>query len=113
MVTVRQVAPEKELAFFKAVQTAFYHKNQDTHSLETYQSIAKAMDIDVLTFSTFFQSDAAKMATNADFQLSAAMGVRGFPSMVLKKGENYYLISNGYQEAASVLAKIKQVQAND
>ena len=111
VITVRQLAPEKELDFFKAIQTAFYHKNQDTHALETYQSIAKAMDIDVVTFSTFFQSDAAKMVTHADFQLSAAMGVRGFPSMVLKKGEEYHLVSNGYQEAANILAKIKQIQA--
>jgi protein-disulfide isomerase-like protein with CxxC motif len=45
----------------------------------------------------------------ADFEKAAAMGVRGFPTVVLKKGEEYILISNGYLEGERVA---KMVVAN-
>jgi len=102
VVVARALNPEKELTFFKAVQTAFYSLNQDTHNVKTYSAIAEELGMDKTDFEAKFQSDQFKELVKADYQLSAQLGIRGFPSMVLKKEGQYYLLSNGYLKAENL-----------
>lgn len=109
VVVVRQIDATKTLEFYKAVQTAFYRYNEDVHSIDTYLDIAQQMEIDTAQFRTLYESDAMKMATELDFGIAQQMGIRGFPSLVLKKGDEYHLISNGYQKASVILEKINSL----
>ena len=99
VVVARMIDPEKELDFFKAVQIAFYAEGKDTSDINTYLNIAKSLEIDSKKFEELFDSEEARYATKVDFQLSSEMGIRGFPSIVLKMGNQFYMISNGYREA--------------
>jgi len=38
---------------------------------------------------------------------SSEMGVRGFPTLVLQKGGEYHMITNGYQEADGLIESIE------
>lgn len=109
VVVMRELAPKHELAFFKEVQTAFYFGNKDMSTVETYTELATKYGVDAEKFTSLFISEKMKNAVRADFEKSSAMGVRGFPTMVLKKGEAYILISNGYLEGDKV---VKMVEAN-
>ncbi len=103
---VRDLAPEKELAFFKAIQTAFYYENKNTGAIDTYLDICKKMDINPKAFLTAFDSDKMKNAVREDFTVSAEMGVRGFPTVILKKDGKYIMIANGYTTAENVMQKV-------
>lgn len=107
VLVVRKLAPEKELAFFSAVQTAFYKDNKNTTDIQTYLDIAKSFDIDEKAFQKEYESEAMKQASRDDFATSGEMGIRGFPSMVLKKGDQLYLISNGYTKAAKIIETVR------
>lgn len=109
VVVMRELAPKHELAFFKDIQTAFYFGNKNMGEVATYLELAKKYKVDTVKFKTLFESEKMKNAVRADFERAAAMGVRGFPTMVLKKDDQYFLISNGYLEADKV---IKQVEGN-
>ncbi len=97
VVVARMIDPEKEYAFFKAVQMAFYSLNKNTNELATYLDIASELGLNVKRFEELFNSEEARYYTNADFQLSAEMGIKGFPSTVIKKGKEFILLSNGYR----------------
>lgn len=107
---VRDIAPDKEFAFFKAVQYGFYQKNEDPKKVDFYQSICKDMGIDFVDFSSKFLSDTYKQLVREDFAASAEMGVRGFPSIVLKKEDKLYLIASGYAEFEQMKARIHSVK---
>ncbi|MFK7934508.1 MAG: DsbA family protein [Saprospiraceae bacterium] len=108
VVVARELAPAKEWAFFKKVQAAFYYENQNTSDLATYLPIAKELGIDEKRFAELFQSDAMKQKTRADFTASAEMGVRGFPTVVLQKDGQLYLIANGYTEAENIVKAVRR-----
>lgn len=112
VVVVRMMDPSKEMEFFKAVQTAFYRDNHDTNKIATYMALAVAHELDPEKFKSLFESDAAKLATKADFQLSAEMGIKGFPSLVIKKGDEFFMLSNGYQELKNLEAVYKNITAS-
>ena len=104
---VRKLNPSKELEFFKTVQTAFYYENKNTADVQTYLAIAKKMDIDGAAFQKEFESDEMKALIRKDFEKSAEMGVRGFPSLILVHENKNISISNGYLPSEQVVQKIE------
>jgi len=109
VVVARMMNPEIEYAFFIAIQYAFYQDNRDTNKVDTFLEIADKFVLDKIEFERLFNSAQAKELTAADFQLSQEMGIRGFPSMVLKKNGEFTLISRGYQTAESIEQIIEKV----
>jgi putative protein-disulfide isomerase len=102
VVVARMMNPEIEFDFFKAVQMAFYRDNLNTNKIETYLPLADEFGLDREKYQDLFESTESKEYTKADFQLSQQMGVKGFPSMILKKEGKFTLIANGYQKAENI-----------
>jgi len=103
----RTIDPTITLSFFKAVQTAFYFANKSTHDINTYLNIAKQYNLDEEQFEKLFYSKKIIEKTQANFEKSAEMGVRGFPALILKEGDKLHLITNGYQKATKLIPIIK------
>lgn len=103
---IRDLASDKELEFFKEVQSAFYHQNKNTAVVETYLEICDKLKIDKKAFKTAFESNEMKAAVRADFTASAEMGVRGFPTVIMKKNGEFFLVANGYTTAEKVIQKV-------
>ncbi|MCH2232631.1 MAG: DsbA family protein [Crocinitomicaceae bacterium] len=108
-VVAREMNPEIEFEFFKEVQKAFYAQGKNTNELVTFITVASKLGLDVDEFQAKFNSDDMKRATVEDFQLSANLGIKGFPSLVLKKGEEFFLIANGYNEAKNIQPVIDKI----
>lgn len=104
--TIRELKPEVEFEFFKAIQKAFYFENKNTSDLTTYTDLSDQFGFEKTAFAEIFESAAMKVKVKKDFEKSATMGVRGFPTVILKKGEKVILISNGYAEAEQVIDKV-------
>ena len=113
VVTAGQIAPDKAYAFFEATQSAFYAKNKSTADINTYLGIAKELEIDESAFKSMFNSADATAATNQDFELAGQMGVRSFPTLILKKGEEYFLLAQGYQTSDVLIRGMNQLMSDD
>lgn len=106
-IIVRALCPGDEFKFFKELQSLFYFENKNMHLAETYFAAVEELGLSREEFVKHFESDFYKKEIKEDFQKSSAMGVRGFPTLLLQKGEELYLISNGFMESASVIGRIK------
>ncbi len=109
VVAVRQMDAQKEFEFFKSVQTLFYKENKNTNLVESYLPLVEEMGLDAETFKALFESDKGKEAVRADFVQSGEMGIRGFPTIVLQKGEEFFLIANGYAESEKLITWIEKM----
>ena len=97
VVAVRQLAPEKTYPFFKSLQEAFYASAVDITREENYSSFLEKHGIDEAAFKESFNAEGTKEAPYGDFSRSSALGVTGFPSVLLRKGEKMGLLSAGYR----------------
>jgi len=111
VVVAREMNPEIELDFFKAVQRAFYVDNKDMTSENTFTEIAKAFDLDTAVFKQKFNSEEARYNARSDFQHAAEMGIKGFPSVVVRHNGQLYLAANGYREAEDLLKVIANIES--
>ena len=57
---IRDLKPEKELEFYKAVQHAFYVQNSDPNKIDFYKSLCAQIDISFEIFKTLFESPGYK-----------------------------------------------------
>jgi len=110
VVVMRDLKPAKTLEFFKAVQKLFYKENKDTRNVMNYEALVSSYGVDFDMFKSKFLSEEYQAKTKEDFIYAQKMGIRGFPSMVMKVGAEYFLLSNGFAPAASISDKIKNMK---
>ncbi|MDH3648315.1 MAG: DsbA family protein [Saprospiraceae bacterium] len=109
VVVVRHMDPTKEFHFLKSVQYAFYRDNKNTNEVQTFLEIVDEIALDKNTFLDLFSSDAFKAKTMRDFQFSAQLGVRGYPTLLMKNDEGYHTLSMGYQTSEKILRRIENI----
>ncbi len=109
---VRKEHPEKALAFFKAIQKAFYLENQDTHDVNTYLSILQKMDLKIEDFESKFNSQESKKAVKQDFRRAGTLGVSSFPSIILRAGGMTTPIAVGFSTKDNMEERINKVLKN-
>ena len=108
-VVAREMKPEIEFPFFKAIQSRFYVHNDNTNNMETYLLLAEEFGLDKEEFKKQFESEEIKKKTQEDFSLSSQMGIKGFPSVIISQNGNLTLVSNGYMKAETLIENIKKV----
>lgn len=106
VVVVRWISPKQEMEFFKEVQKLFYQENKNLHLAESYFPVLEVLNIDKVAFQEKFESEIFKQNIKEDFTKSGAYGVRGFPTLILQKGADLFLISNGYAPSEEVIKKV-------
>lgn len=94
---MRNLAPEAEFDYFKSLQEAFYAENVDITDLDNCARLVTAFKIDGQAFLTEARSEKNYRETWNDFAAAQEMGIRGFPSIVLRRGEQLGLLTAGYQ----------------
>jgi len=109
VVAAREMNPAIEARFFELVQHYFYVQNDDPAELSFYRPICEKLGLDFDRFAELFQSEAIKKATMAEFQLNRQWGIRGYPTVLIRKGEQLYAIARGYAEFEQMWEAVEEV----
>lgn len=106
---VKDLKPEQALDFATSIQKAIYYDGFDWNSVDAYLPYIKDYDLDPEDFRRKFNEPYYLEKTLEDFKLAANFGATGFPSVILKKDDKYYLIAQGFIPFEQFDATIKQV----
>ncbi|MEL6667753.1 MAG: DsbA family protein [Bacteroidota bacterium] len=109
VVAARQLAPELESRFFELVQHRFYVLNDDPKEASFYAPICTELGIDFEQFTEIFASEQAKAMTVRDFQLNRSWGVRGYPTVIFRRGDEMVAIARGYAEFDRMWSAVEQL----
>ena len=97
VVTAIDMDKNKGLEFFKLVQEGLYFENKDPKDVAFYKPICDKLGLDFETFAQNFESNAMKTKTQDNFRRSAQLGVNSFPTILVQKDGQTYILSKGYQ----------------
>lgn len=109
VVTVQSIDHDKVLSFFKEVQKEFYLENRDPKLVEFYEGICTRLDIDFELFKSRFDTAEMKTATQKHFQRSQQIGVRSFPTILIKHQDQMHLVASGYSTFEKMKSKIDSI----
>ncbi len=109
VVTVGGLDPSKIFAMFKAIQSAFYAAGRDVTQTAVLAELAAGLGIDASAFLAAFDSDAARARTQAHFTQARKAGARGFPTLILQRGEQIDRIADGCLPLETVRAELDRL----
>ena len=89
--------PARAVAFAHAVQTALFCDGHDLNDAATYSQLLAPFKVAAADFQRLFTAPETARATQQGFAAVARIGVRGFPTSVLRLGEQGYVLARGYQ----------------
>ncbi len=97
VVTVGALNSDAVLAYFKSIQAAFYAEQKDVTREDVLLELLSEFDVDKDQFQSLFQSEEMRSRTLAHFQRTRKTGIKGFPTVILQKDNEYSLLTHGYQ----------------
>ncbi len=106
---VKDLKPEEALNFAASIQEAIYYDGFNWNSVEAYFPYLEQYDIDPEDFKQKFEDPIYKEKTLEDFKLAANFGVTGFPTVILKKDDKYYLIAQGFVPFEQLNATVEKI----
>ena len=92
----------RPLVYLAAVERAFYAENQDITREEVLADVAEFIGLARDAFVAVHREAEVADATRADFALAPALGIAGFPSVLLQRERELVLLTAGWQPFASL-----------
>ena len=96
VVAARNLAPDRVFEYNEALQDAFYHRSLDPTKLETFLTIAREQGLPEETFQTTFHTEEVHRETREDFDKARALGVHGFPTLLVRTNGSTRTITSGW-----------------
>jgi len=106
VVALGALRPEARFPYFKSIQSAFYTGQRDVTRAETLAALAAGHGVAAAEFLATFESPAARQATASQFQQTAQIGIRGFPTVVLQDDAGPVLLASGYRPLSELAPRI-------
>lgn len=97
IVAARRLDPAAALPFLARLHRGFYAEGKDVTDREVLADLAVAHGFDRDAFLDALDSQVTKQDTLADFAISRHLGVRGFPTLVGKNGNDLIALTIGYR----------------
>ncbi len=110
VVTLRELANERALEYFGAIQSAFYRDGRDVTHAGVLAELAGDFGATRADFDEAFFSDAVRAATQRDFQTVQRWGVQGFPTLLLAQEQQLFAIALGFSPVDELRANVRAVQ---
>ncbi len=111
IVAFRQITqePARTVAFAHAVQVALFRDGLDLNNAAAYDAILPSFGVSPAEFQRQWATPETARATQQEFAAVTRIGVQGFPTAVLRIGEQGYVLARGYQPYEQVRAGLEQL----
>lgn len=96
VVAARSLEPERVFEYNEALQDAFYRRGLDPTSTETFVTIARELGMSEGAFEALVHSEEAARETREDFETARALGVHGFPTVLVRVSGSTYVVARGW-----------------
>ena len=100
--------PDRVVAFAHRLQRAIYYDGIEPDNYDAYRPLATEAGLDADAFVALMQAPATLAATQAEFALSAELGVTGFPTVFVRTGEKWFVLAKGYTNFEILSARVQQ-----
>ena len=101
--TMREQSPDDTLRFHTRLQQAFYAEGIDITDRAVYSDLLDGFGVDTDKFMDLFGSNEMQKRAWQDFAEARSYGATGFPTLIIRDGEEYGIITRGYLDADRLL----------
>jgi putative protein-disulfide isomerase len=108
---VRRLAADVELDYFQALQAAFYADGRDITLTEVQVELAEGCGLDATAMVDALAAPDLALVTRADYLEARRLGVQGFPTLLLERGDTLLGICAGFKTPTGLMEVFDAVVA--
>lgn len=97
VVAMRELGTVPVLEWMSRLHRAFYVEGTDTTDPSVFPDLAAEFDVDPARFAQVFDAESTRVRTRQDFEEARSYGVTGFPTLLLRDGEQVGIVTRGYR----------------
>ena len=111
IVAFRQLTqdPARTVVFAHAVQQALFRDGHDLNQATTYLPLLEPFGVDAADFLSRWAAPETARTAQQEFAAVGRIGVQGFPTLVVRIGEQGYVLARGYQPYEQLRAGLEQL----
>ena len=94
---MNKLSPENALRFAGDLQSAIFRDGKDLNEWETYYELLNGYEVDKNSFKKEWESEGLKKQMSEEFDWCKKAGATGFPTLLLKLGDEMSLMTRGYR----------------
>ncbi len=113
MTLFRVLQTGRDIEFAATLQNALYRDGIDLNVDAHYGPLVEPYGVDPDEFVAHLNDAAIIDQTTQEFTLVAQMGINGFPSVIIEKGEELFLVARGYLPYDDLVANISRAVGED
>lgn len=106
VIAARKQSKESEEPMILAIQQAYYLQARNPSDSEVLIAIAGETGLDRAQFTLDLSAAQTQTALLQEIAFGRAIGVQGFPSLVLKRADGYQLLNYDYKDPQVVLKQL-------
>ena len=107
VLAAKHFGPQYEVKMIDRIQIAYYREARNPSDVETLCELAGEIGIDVQAFEAWMGGEACEAMLERDIQKTRALGVTGFPSLVLATDDGIAVIPHDYIDPLITLTAIE------
>lgn len=96
VVAMRELAPRETLRWLARLHRAFYVEGVDITDLSVFADLLDGFDVDRDEFVRVLHDEATAERTRQDFAEAQRLGALGFPTVLLRDGEDLGIVTRGF-----------------
>lgn len=96
VVAMRELSPPDTLRWFARVQRAFYAEGRDVTDLGVFPDLLEGFDVDPEKYAEVLHAEETRARTWEDFAQARRWGVMGFPTLLLRDGDDLAIVTRGF-----------------
>jgi putative protein-disulfide isomerase len=100
---MRELSPNETLRFHTRLQRAFYAEGIDITDRAIHPGLLDNFDVDADKFTQLLASEETRKRAWQDFAEARSYGATGFPTLIVRDGEEYGIVTRGYLPADRLL----------
>lgn len=108
MTLFRVLQTGRDIEFAATLQNALYRDGIDLNVDAHYGPLVEPYGVDPDEFVAHLNDAAIVDQTTQEFALVAQMGINGFPSVIVEKGDELFLVARGYLSYDDLVANISR-----
>lgn len=108
LTVIKENSTENAFSYASDLQNAIYFDGKDIKQTEVLADIAEKY-LHKEDFIKNYNSDKNDSILKKEFDFVSALGINGFPSVLLEKDEKYYILARGFQYKMDLQNMFKQI----
>ncbi|WP_020683074.1 DsbA family protein [Marinobacterium rhizophilum] len=109
VIAATRIRPDAQEPMIDAIQRAYYLQAKNPSDRQVLIELAQQIGLDDALFSQYLGDEMTQGMLQQHLAIKGSLGVQGFPTLLLQKGEELHWLSTGYRQADGIIAQLEKL----